>query len=874
MKRRKSTKPPRIAETILRLCFRCNRQESILRDLKESYAMIAEDGGAFRANVWYISQVLKIIKGKLFNKLYWSAPMFYNYFKVAIRNMKRHKGYSFINIAGLAIGMTCCLLIMLWIFDELSFDRFHENAPYLYKVEQDYFRSSGEIFHVYPTPYPMGPCFKEEVPEIREQARYKDMGNVLLNYGDKDFFENGVRAVDPSFLQILTYPLILGNQETVLNDPHAIVVSEAIAEKYFGSEDPVGKMVTINHDFAFTVMGVFRNVPTNSWLQFDILVNFKITKEMGLYHDDWGYNYVTTLVLVREDASIPEVNRKITDIRHRRAVESASDPETLNRITSHPKAQVMLIPLTDIYLRRYSNTGETTGAILYVYVFSIIALVVLSIACINFTNLATARAEGRSKEVGLRKVVGAARMALIRQFYGESILQAFLALICACLLTVILLPSFNTLVEKRFLLEDLLRTRFIVGMIAIPLITGVFAGTYPALFLSAFQPVLVLKRTLSGGVKGAHFRKVLVLIQFTLSIFLIIGTGIVYKQMRYIQNRKLGYDKEHVIYIPLRGDTAGSYRVLKEALKGKPDILNVSGSMGWPASVGASAGDADWEGKDPEFDPIVYINRVDFDYTETMKIEMVEGRPFSKMYTTDASNGILINEELRRIMDKASVFNEHFRFWDVEGHIVGVMKNYHFQSLHNVIKPLAVCLNPDNINYAIIRLASGDITSGIQTVQSEWERTIPNYPFEYHFLDEAVESMYQNEKTIGTLLRVFTVLAVLIACLGLFGLASFTAEQRTKEIGIRKVLGASVPYIMILLYKEFAKWVLIANVVAWPIAYFILNNWLNNFSYRMNLRIDIFILSGLLAFGIAILTVSFQSIKAASANPVEALKYE
>jgi len=799
--------------------------------------------------------------------------MFINYMKTALRNIKRYKGYSFINVAGLTLGIACCLLIMLWVFDELSFDRFHKNANNLYRVEQDYF-FSGETYHVYPTPAPMGPGIKAEVPEIVEQTRYAGLDNVLVKYGEKAFFENRARAVDPSFLRMLTYPFISGDPGTALNEPHSIVISEEIAEKCFGTEDSIGKIITLNNKYAFNVTGVFKNVPTNSFLRFDILVPFDFMEEIGQYMDRWNANYITTLIQLHENASVPEVNKKITEIRHRHVAESFTDPERLRQFNEDPMTQVMLIPLTDVHLRRHSGSGPSSGIMTYIYVFTIIAFVVLLIGCINFMNLATARSAGRAKEVGLRKVVGAVKADLIKQFYSESILQACLALVFAGLLTVSVLPQFNALVEKEFTIKHLLQLKFIISMITITLVTGIFAGSYPALFLSAFQPVKVLKGAFSRGVKNGLFRKVMVLIQFTLSILLIIGTGIVYRQINYMQNMKLGYDKEHVIYIPLRGDTAESYEVFKEVLRDDPRVLNLSGSWQRPAYFGADSGGAEWEGKDPELDIRVCFNTVDFDYVETMKVEMVEGRAFSKKFTTDTSSAFLINEELLRIMGKESAVNERFNFWGIEGTIVGVMKNFHFKSLHSEIEPLAITVNTSSIDYALIRLASGDISAGIKTVQSAWERIIPDYPFEYHFLDQAVERMYQDERTTKTLIQLFAILAILIACLGLFGLASFTAEQRTKEIGIRKVLGASVPSVVFLLSKEFSKWVLIANLIAWPVAYFLMKSWLHNFAYRTNLGMDIFILSGLLAFGIALLTVSFQSIKAALANPIEALRYE
>jgi putative ABC transport system permease protein len=799
--------------------------------------------------------------------------MFKSYITTAFRNIKKYKGYSFINMVGLSVGITCCFLIMLWVFDELSFDRFHKNASNLYKVEQDYFYS-GETYHVYPTPYPMGPAIKAEVPEIIEQTRYTGLGNVLLRYKDKVFFENRANAVDPSFLQMLTYPFLSGNPEKALSEPNSVAISEEIASKYFGTENPIGKIIALNNEYGFTVTGVFKNVPTNSFLQFDILIPFDFTEETGQYQDSWRSNSIITLVQLHDDASIPEVNTKITEIRHRHVADSFTDPQSLRQFNEDPMTQVMLIPLTDVHLRRHSDSGQQSGVMTYIYAFMVVAFFVLLIACINFMNLATARSAGRAKEVGVRKVVGAKKANLIKQFYSESILQACLALFFAIFLTASVLPQFNALVGKEFEIKSLLPLKFVIGMISITLMTGIFAGSYPALFLSAFQPVKVLKGAFSRGVKSGLFRKTMVLIQFTLSIFLIIGTGIVYRQMNYMQNMELGYDKEQVIYIPLRGDTRESYEVFKEILRGDPDILSVSGSWQWPAYIGADSGGAEWEGKDPELDIRVCFNVVDFDYVETMKIEMVEGRGFAKTFTSDSSGAFLINEELLRIMGKESAINERFNFWGIDGTIIGVMKDFNFKSLHSEIEPLAITINTNFIDYALIRLASGDIPAGIKTVQSAWQKFFSDYPFEYHFLDQALETNYQNERTTRTLVQIFAMLALLIACLGLFGLASFTAEQRTKEIGIRKVLGASVSGVIFLLTKEFTRWVLIANLGAWPVAYFLMKRWLQNFAYRMNLGMDIFVLSGVLAFGIALFTVGFQSVKVALANPVKALRYE
>ena len=799
--------------------------------------------------------------------------MFSNYVKTALRNIFRHKGYSFINVAGLALGMACCLFIMVWVIDELSYDRFHENAQHLYRVEQDQYYS-GDIYHVTVTPYPMGPGLEAEIPEIKDAARYVWMGTRLLRYQEKAFFEDGIRAVDPSFLRMFTFPLIKGDAATALDGPHSLILSQEMAQKYFGDEDPLGKAVIINNTYSFSVTGVLKEIPSNSSYEFDMLIPFEFVRQSDWYSDSWNSNSITTLVQLHDQASVPDVNKKMTEIVTRHVAETIEDPERLRRFQEGPLTQFMLMPLTDIHLHSYFGYGKPMGDIQYVYIFTVIALFVLLIACINFMNLATARSANRAKEVGLRKVVGALKRHLVGQFFGESILLSFLALLFALIMVVSLLSRFNTLAGKELGLNVLFRWEFVAGMGGITLITGVISGSYPALFLSAFQPVKVLKGTLKAGMKSTVFRKVLVVTQFALSILLIVGTGIVYKQVSYMRSKKLGYDKEHMIYIPLRGNTPQSYPTFKEALLRNPLVVNVSGTGHSPTHIGSNSGGADWDGKDPELSVLIGQNRVDFDYIETMKIEMAEGRPFSKTFSTDTATAFLVNEEVVRIMGDESAVGKRFSFFGVDGTIVGVMKNFHFHPVRYEIEPLAFIVRPERIRYAVIRLAAGNIQEGLEFVQSTWEQVIPDYPFNYHFMDEDFDRMYRAESRMGSLLRAFAFLAIAIACLGLFGLASFTAEQRTKEIGVRKVLGASVPGIVFLFSKEFTKWVIAANAIALPVAYLVMRNWLQSYAYRTNLAWWVFFMSGAFALVVSLLTVSYQSVKAALANPSKSLRYE
>ncbi len=801
--------------------------------------------------------------------------MLKNYLKVAFRNIVRQKFYSFINVAGLALGLGCCLLIMLWVMDELSFDRFHANAERIFRIEQDQFYSE-RTFHVTVTPYPMAQGSKEEIPEIQYATPLAETGTLLCRYGDKAFFERDVLAVPPDFLAMFSFPLIRGEKEKLLQQPHSLVITREIAEKYFGKEDPLGKIITVNNRFDFTVDGVLENIPQNSSIQFDMITPYDFLKDLefrGL--DSWGSNSILTFVQLHEKADVEAVNEKITDLRFRRVEELyEDDPEGLERFQKRRKTAFMLMPLKDIHLFSYFGYTRSMGKILYVYVFSIIALFVLLIACINFMNLSTARSAKRAKEVGLRKVVGAVKRQLIGQFYGESILLAFIGLVFALIWVTLVLPEFSSFAEKDFSETSLFQGKFVIGMLLVTLFTGLISGSYPALFLSSVRPVQVLKGKMTAGAKGSLFRKILVVLQFTLSIMLIIGTIVIYNQVNYMRSKELGYDKDYLLYIPLRGDTREKFDLLKQELLKDPKVLRVTGTGHTPSNIGSNTSGFDWPGKDPNYSILVSVNAVGYDYPETMKIELAEGRSFSPQFTSDTANAFMVNEEMVRIMGMESAVNQRLTYGDTDGIIIGVLKNYHFQPVNRKIEPLAIYINPRRLNFMVMRLQAGNIPAAIDYVKSTWQKVIPGYPFDYEFVDQDIDQMYKGWADMGRLLNAFAILAILIASLGLFGLASFTAEQRTKEIGVRKVLGASVTNLVFLTAREFAKWVLVANLIAWPIAYYVMRNWLEGFDYRIDLSWWIFISSGILALIIALVTVSYQSVKAALANPVNALKYE
>ncbi|NQU27868.1 MAG: ABC transporter permease, partial [Candidatus Marinimicrobia bacterium] len=778
--------------------------------------------------------------------------MINNYFKIAFRNIWRHKGYSFINIFGLAIGLTCCLLILLWVQDELGFDKFHAQADNLFRVEQDQ-DYSGRLYHVNVTPWPCVPAWKEEIPEVVDATRYGWCGGRSFEFGEKAFMENDIQAVDPAFFTMFDYPLIFGNRETIMDDPYSVVLNEKTAGKYFGVTNPIGEVFTVDNQFQLTVVGVLGKATGNSILDPSILVSIEFAKELGNYDDGWANNSIRSFILLQDNVDRVEINRKLTEVVNNHRDEAS-------------QTKFSVAPLTRVHLHSYFGFDDNGQAIIFVYIFSIIAGFVLLIACINFMNLATARSTNRAREIGIRKVVGAQRINLIYQFIGESLILSFLAVLVALIFVNLMLPIFNEIAGKEIGLSALLQTNFIGGLVIITLITGLIAGSYPALFLSAFRPVKVLKGQLTTG-RSVTLRKILVIFQFTLSILLTIGTMVIYQQLNYMRSKDLGFNPEQVIAVGIRGDIGKSYESLKAELNQVPQVLGVSASSHRPTNIGSNSSGVDWGEKDPALELTVGMSSVDFDYIETMGITMVEGRAFSKEFPTDLATddniAFIINETLAQIMDKESIINENLHFVGDEGPIIGVMKDFHFRSVHNEIEPLAIFVYPEWFSIMLIRLAPGDVSESLAAVEKTWNQVLPNSPLDYRFLDEDFEWMYRVEAGMSRLIKYFSVLAIVIACLGLFGLASFTAEQRTKEIGIRKVLGASAANLVLLLSNQFTKWVLIANIIAFPIAYLILSKYLENYAYRIDLGFGPFLLAGVLALVIALLTVSFQAVKAA-----------
>ena len=785
--------------------------------------------------------------------------MIKNYLKVALRNITRHRLYSFINISGLAVGMACCILILLWVQDELSFDRFHDNSSEIYRVIQDInFVDHSTSWAI--TQGPLGPALEAEFPEITDSVRYSRQ-SLRLAYKDK-VFDEVVAMGDGSIFSVFTFPLLRGDPETALSDPHSLVLTEQLARKYFGSEDPIGRVIKADNQYDFKVTGILKEVPRNSHLQFEALIPFVFGRELNYSVDRWNNSRFNTYVRIQKGISAQEVIAKISRF--------LDDKPTIEK-----DAALNLQPLTRIHLYSQYDFDWPRGDITYVRIFSLVAFFILLIACINFMNLTTARSSNRAREVGMRKVAGACRYHLVGQFFGESLFLAFLAFVLALGLVLLLLPVFNNLAAKEMTFKLLTDGWMWLGLLAIALGAGLMSGSYPAAFLSAFQPARVLKGTLQSGAKSSAFRKVLVVFQFSLTILLIICTLVVYTQLDFMRHKKLGYDKEFLLYFGMRGQMREKYDAVKQELLQNPGVLAVGAGSNVP-TYGYSFSNSlwSWDGKEPGEELLLRATGADADFLETLGMEILDGRNFSKDFSTEEGNALIVNEAAVTALRMADPVGQRLSQPNSPGTIVGVVKNYHFRSLRQKIDPLILIYSPQGSSIMFARLKGKNMPQTIAHIESVWNKFAPGFDFRYRFLDEALDDLYRAEQRTGTLFRYFSVLAILISCLGLFGLASYLAEQRTKEIGIRKVLGASLANLVLLLSKDFTKWVLVANLVAWPIAYFAMHLWLQSYAYRIDLHWWAFGAAGFSALAIALITVSYQSIKAAVANPVDSLKYE
>ena len=803
--------------------------------------------------------------------------MFRNYLTIAIRNLLRHKGYSAINVLGLAIGIACCILIMLYVQDELSYDRYHEKHVRIYRLAESA-TIAGRPIEAAVTPPPWAPVLAEEYPEIEQITRLKPPGSRwLIRYKENRFYERFFVFADSSVFDIFTIPLVQGNAKTVLAEPHAVVLSESMADKYFGDENPIGKVITGDDLYEFTVTGIMEDMPGNSHFHFDFLASYASLAPNKLYNEpstmqSHGFSHdVFTYLLLREGQEPEDLERKFPGFLDRHL----GDMLEGTGIVARPFLQ----PLTDIHL--HSNMEAELGPnsdIRYVYIFSSLAVFVLLIACVNFMNLSTARSARRAQEVGIRKVLGAQRQQLIRQFTGESIFLSVIALVIALVVVHLLLPQFNA-VSGKTLEMDYQSIWLVPTLAAIALLTGVVAGGYPAFILSSFRPVAVLTGALKAGASQSFLRKILITFQFIVSIIMIIGTVVVLDQLRYMQTKHLGFDKENVVIVRLPdAEAIKGYTAFKNAVLQYPEILNASTSSSVPGGQ-PSLNLVTPEGVQEDQSPVYQVIWSDYDFIETLGVEMAAGRTFSREFGSD-STACLINMATVRSLGWENPVGRTIRMTGAPDsnppiEVIGVMEDFHNKSLHQPIEPLMILLLSEAASFMEIRIQGNNVTRGLEILQEQWRKIYPSHPaMDYSFLDADLEQLYIAEQRMGSVFIAGAILSILIACLGLLGLSSFMAEQRTREIGVRKVLGATISNVILLLSRDFTKLILLAIVVGAPAAYYVMQTWLTGFPYRIELSLGVFAFSGLAALLIAWLTVGYQAFKAAASNPADALHGE
>jgi len=803
--------------------------------------------------------------------------MIRNYLRVALRNLAKYRALSAINIFGLSIGLACCILIFLFDQYELSYDRFYAQADRIYRATLRGVINNA-ILNGANTPAPMAAALVREMPEVENATRVINLGFPVIRYKDKVFSEERFFWSDSNFFQIFDLPFVEGNPRTALTQPNSVVISESMAKKYFGDEEPIGKILNSDKRLDYRVTGVVKNVPANSHFHFDFMATYAPRGDEQI----WLSNNFYTYFLLREGAGFDGFQEKFTSM-----VNKYIGPQVKQFIgisfeqwmsSGGNQYTYVVEPMTSIHLQSHlPHEIEANGDSDYVYIFSFIAMAILLIACINFMNLSTARSERRAKEVGIRKTLGSNRSQLIGQFLAESVMMSAIAVGCALIFVEMALPFFNDLSGLDIRLKFFEPVYMMPLLIIFTLGVGIIAGSYPAFFLSSFQPVTALKSDSKGGNRKSFLRGTLVILQFAISIVLSIGTFIVYTQLNYIQNRKLGFDKEQVIIVNKTDDIGAHISAFKSALLRNTKVISASNSTSIP---GSNFSDSAFklEGSDGAQTRDFITLICDLDFLQTYQMDMSQGRFFSADFPSD-SGAVVINETAAQALGLKEPLGKSLMDFNQPPNryqIIGVVKNFNFESLHQPLRPLVIRLFQANGfgKYVAVKVAPGNYTETLSFLETTWRQFADNQAFEYNFFDQHMEHLYLAEQRSGKLISIFSALAILIACLGLLGLVAFVTEQRTKEIGIRKVMGASVGEIVFLLSKEFTKWVLIANILAWPLAYYGTTRWLQDFAYRIDVGVSPFILAGVLALLIALMTVSYQAIKAATANPVEALKYE
>ncbi|NIJ51809.1 ABC transporter permease [Dyadobacter arcticus] len=809
--------------------------------------------------------------------------MLKNYLKIAWRNIRKQKFYSFLNIFGLSLGLASCLLITLYVVDELSFDRSFDHADRIYRVNSD-IRFGGADMKLAVAPDPLAFTMMKDYPQVEAATRLREDGSALVrrNGSTENLKEELVAYADSTFFKVFSVPLVSGDARTALTNPNTMVISERDAKKYFGSENPMGKTLLLDNERTFTITGVMKNIPDHSHLS-DLHMMLSMSTNPDSRDNNWGSHNFLTYFLLKEGVDQASFEKHFDTVIEKytslwvRQIMNATMAE-MRKSGSYIKYS--LIPLTDIHLHSDRSAEiSTNGNVQYVYIFGVVAIFLLGIACVNFMNLATARSANRAKEVGVRKALGSKRSYLVGQFLTEAVMLSFLSLIFGIILAYATLPLFNNLASKQIIFP------FGSGIFwAIAVLTGIcvglLAGSYPAFFLSAFKPLTVLRGAIEHNGKGGYLRNSLVVFQFMVSVMLIIGTGVIYNQLNYIQTKKLGFEKDQVLIVKNAYALDTKARAFKDEVAQMPNVKRSTLSSFLPTPSSRTDNTFFPQGQLQQ-DKGINMQKwaVDYDYIKTLNLKMKLGRAFQKDFPSDSS-GIIINETAAKILGYANPIGKQIYDFEFNSNkkdktytILGVVSNFHFESLRKNIGALSLTLQP-SYGLVAISLEGGNYINTINQVQALWKQMAPGQPFNYRFMDEDFDNVYRSEQRIGQIFITFAVISILIGCLGLFGLSAYTAERRTKEIGVRKVLGASVSNIVALLSKDFLKLVLLSIVIGSPIAWYGMNTWLKEFAYHIDIAWWMFALAGLLAIVIALLTVSFQSIKAALMNPVKSLKSE
>jgi len=811
--------------------------------------------------------------------------MIKNYLRSAWRNIARHKFISFINIFGLTIGLTCCLLILAYIINELSYDKYNTNADKTYRITRTFYAAKGvESLHLSSIAPAFGPLLQSAFPEMEKMTRLLPNGTTALHYKEKLFNEKDGFFADEHLFDVFNVDVTSGDKHTALKDPYAVMMTEAIAHKYFGNEDPINKTIILdNNKHEFKVTGIFKPFPLNAHMHPEILMSFNTLRDSAIYGEkqlqtSFSNNAFYTYVIFPKSYDVEKINARMPAFLDK-YVHLQGMPAN---VKTSMATKLTVQKLTDIHLTSHLDDEiEENGDISRVYIFSIIALFILLIACINYMNLSTARSVLRAKEIGIRKVIGAQRKEIIRQFLSESVLVTWVALLFAVFLTWLMLPFINTLSGLDLAFTSLFRWQILSVILLLPFVIGLISGIYPAIFMSSFIPVKVLKGVLKVGNGGISFRKVLVVVQFSISIILIVATTVVFQQLRYIQQKSLGFNKNYIINTACVSTLNPQFESFRSELLKNPAIKEIGRSSRIPSGrlLDASGASIMQGGAMQPLKIDLKFITTDYGFIPTYGMQMAAGRNFSRAYSTDTANYV-INETAVQVFgwgDAQNAIGKDMIYGGVKGKIIGVVKDFHFESLHQKIIPLLFQLPaPKNSYYnnISIKIDGNNIQSAISTVENTWHKYLPNVPFDYTFLDEKFQKLYNSEQQQGSLFTIFSCIAIFIACLGLFGLSAFTITQRVKEIGVRKVLGASVPQIVVELSKDFLMLVLFAAIIALPIAWYSMHRWLLDFAFRISISWWIFVLAGVMALIIAFVTISFQSIKAALANPVKSLRSE